>query len=446
MIPHMPFTHERHIALPWLAHLRWLAVAGQITATSLCVFWLKMDLPLQWIGWVILITALTNVLLQTWLALGEPPDWVLPGILLLDVLLLTALLYCTGGSQNPFSTLYIVHVAMAVVALERFWTWVISTVAAICYGVVFWWNQPLRGQQNVSPVVLELSKWLAIVLAMVIISYFIGRVMRALRLREIELAEMRERARRTDHLAALTTLAAGAAHELGTPLGTIAVVAKEVERSSRQGADIASIAEDAKLIRQEVDRCRSILDRMRVDVIEDLGEKPTFAELRALLAQLQEDLKPNEKDRLTIETTAEGSLVIPRAAVLRRAVGVLLRNAFDATPPGQNVVLRFTRTDGRVVFEVLDRGPGMTAEVLRRAGEPFFTTKAPGAGMGLGLFLVRLVADTYGGGFSLQSAPGTGTRSVLELKVSHEDSGGGRRRDVSDAAGEGVREPGVSGV
>jgi two-component system sensor histidine kinase RegB len=101
---------------------------------------------------------------------------------------------------------------------------------------------------------------------------------------------------------------------------------------------------------------------------------------------------------------------------LKQAMGVLLRNAFDASPADRPVTLGIHRTRaGRVIFEVEDQGCGMNEEVLRRAGQPFFTTKSPGKGMGLGLFLVRLVAQRYGGSFSLNSRPGEGTRSALEL-------------------------------
>jgi two-component system sensor histidine kinase RegB len=260
----------------------------------------------------------------------------------------------------------------------------------------------------------ELGRWAALALVAVVIAYFMGRVMRSLRQEQQELAKVREQATRNEQLAALTTLAAGAAHELGTPLGTIAVVAKELElAASSSGGE--SMAEDARLIREEVDRCRRILDRMRVDIIEDLSQKPGKVNLNDLIERLRQDLDREEQGRLQVRYSDDIDVVVAPSRAVQQAVGVLLRNAFDATPAGERVTLGISKRDGNIVFEVADKGEGMPEEVLRRAGEPFFTTKAPGRGMGLGLFLVRLVAEKAGGRLKLHSKQGEGTVSVLEL-------------------------------
>lgn len=453
------FTPERQIALPWLARLRWIAVVGQVLATAMAVLWLELALPLPWIALLIIVTMLTNLTLQIWHILHNPPDWVIPAIILLDVGVFTVLIGLTGGTANPFCVLYVVHVAMAVVMLGSGWAWFVVALSAVCYAAIFVWHVPLS--RPLSEELWRLGQWCSLTLVTALIAYFIGRVNRSLRQREQELVGAREQARRSEHLAALTTLAAGAAHELGTPLGTVALVAKEIERS----VDPASLtADDARLIRQEVDRCREILDRMRVDVIEDSDQRTSVATLEQLLEMLRKDLRPQEEERLAIETAEPTGQMVSRPRVLRRAVGVLLRNAFDASPPDGAVRLLFSRATGRMIFQVTDSGPGMSEHVLRRAGEPFFTTKAPGEGMGLGLFLVRLAAETYGGKFELQSAPGEGTRSIFEIPerqvdrgsatdlssaeakaidVKREDPGSGRRSDVPDPAGQGTVEPRV---
>jgi two-component system sensor histidine kinase RegB len=457
-----PLARERQVALPWLARLRWIAVVGQIGATVLAVSWLRLRLPVQWIAIVIAFTMLTNLILQVWDRIHEPPDWIAPAVILLDVMTFTVLLYLTGGTDNPFSVLYAIHVAMAVVVLGSGWAWVVLLLCAACYVLVYFKHvqlHPLPEDRT-----LDFGQWGSLLLVMVLITYFIGRVIRSLRHREQELAEAHEQANRSEHLAALTTLAAGAAHELGTPLSTIALVAKEMER----GVDPTSpMADDARLIRQEVDRCRAILDRMRVDVIEDSAQKPlSFDTLAELIQDLRNDLRPSENSRLELITREPDDAVISRTRVLRRAIGVLLRNAFDASPPDGKVRLFFTRANERMIFEVRDSGSGMSQQVLRRAGEPFFTTKPPGEGMGLGLFLVRLAAHTYGGRFELQSSPGAGTCSILELPdrpasdgVNHDfrafvepqqqpdpkaqDAGGGRRPDFPQTAGQGAGQPRV---
>lgn len=410
----MPFSptpdsislHEPRIVLTWIARLRWLAVIGQLGAVIIAYFGMGLRLPLIPIGGVILLTLLTNLLLVMGMRRSGSRTMLVPGVLLLDVGLLTALLYFTGGVQNPFSILYLVHVAMAVVAVGSGWTWVVVTAAAVCYGLLVRWHWPMTLSDRVE----RSGNWVALVLVAFLIAYFIGRIRRSLRLREREMERLRAHAQRNEQLAALTTLAAGAAHELGTPLATIAVVAKELERQAQ-----GDVSDDAVLIRQQVERCRIILDRMRADLGDNLTHRGRAMAMEELLRTIQENLTLEQRQRLEISRAAGTDLVIEPARAIEQAVTVLVRNAFDATQASQPVRLAVLRNKEKLAFEVQDRGQGMDEETLRRAGEPFFTTKSPGRGMGLGLFLVRLTAERYGGSLTLQSHPGQGTRSVLEV-------------------------------
>ena len=190
------------------------------------------------LGAVLAVTVLTNLGLTVWMRAGArgevPPRWLSPAVLVLDVGLLTVLLYYTGGPDNPFAVLYVVHVAMATVVLGPAWVWGIVALSGLCYGVLVLQHHPLIVPQRDLPDWVDaVGQWTALVLVVSLLGYFIGRVMSALRTREAELATMRERAQLNERLASLTTLAAGAAHELGTPLGTIAVVAKELELAAR---------------------------------------------------------------------------------------------------------------------------------------------------------------------------------------------------------------------
>lgn len=427
-----------------MARLRWIAVFGQIGATVLGVAWLHLQLPLGWIALLIGVTATSNLLIQIWDRLQNPPPWIAPAVIVLDVAVFTVLIGLTGGTDNPFCALYAVHVAMAVVVLGGGWAWIVMLLTAACYAMISFLRRPLLPQP--SSTIFELGRWASLLLVTGLIAYFVNRVMRSLQLREEELAAARERGRRGEHLASLTTLAAGAAHELGTPLSTIALVAHEMER----GVDPQSFQEDAALIRKEVERCRQILDRMRVDVIDDARQLAASETLDQLVSALRQDLRADEVERLRVEFICASTEVIPYTRVLRRAIGVLLRNAFDASTSDGIVKLAINRARGLLAFQVRDTGSGMTETVRRRAGEPFFTTKDPGAGMGLGLFLVRLVAETYGGKFDLQSAQGSGTCSTLELpdRPMHaaayagsemDASDRGRRRDFPEPAGQSAR-------
>jgi two-component system sensor histidine kinase RegB len=404
--------NEPQIVLVALTRLRWMAVIGQLAATGLAYWLLRLKLPLAPIAAVVLITAISNVLLAVLPVLMKPPGWLVQLVLLLDVFLLTILLYLTGGPDNPFASLYVIHVAMAVIVLQAGWTWVVVASVAACYGMLLAWHLPL--QPRLPPLIPALGNWVALVLVSVLIATFIGRVIRSLRQREFELTAFRDRAARSEQLAALTTLAAGAAHELNTPLGTIAVIAKELELSRDATQNSDPVTDDARLIRREVDRCRTILSRMRVDIGEDISFRSAVS-LDALESNLRDSIGEENLARLKIsrEPDIQTVQVPPRA--LEQALLVLLRNALDASPADRPVAMEIGRSNGHVRFTVRDRGCGMSAEMLRRAGQPFFTTKEPGKGMGLGLFLVRLVAQQCGATFSIDSEVGAGTTCVLEL-------------------------------
>ena len=431
------------IVLSWLIRLRWFAVVGQLMAIAAALTVLELHYPVAPLAAVLAVTLATNALLVAWLRRGPPlPRWLTPAVLVLDVALLTVLLYFTGGPENPFAVLYVVHVAMATVVLGPGWAWAVVATAAACYAVIARWHRPLAPPGALPRWAEVLGEWAALLIVVGVLAYFIGRLVRALRTREQELSSVRERAALNERLASLTTLAAGAAHELGTPLGTIAVVAKELELTARRGSaggDVEALAEDAALIRQQVDRCREILERMRGDVAGRSSDEPGRCDPREVVEAAADQLLPEARGRLDVSVPP----VIPYAAAapraVQQAVSFLVNNAFDASPADRRVALSVRAADGRLTFEVRDAGTGMDAETLRRASEPFYTTKDPGRGMGLGLFLVRLVAERNGGRLEMDSAPGVGTTARLVLPaVGQPGADAGGKGAEFDRAGAGT--------
>ena len=258
--------------------------------------------------------------------------------------------------------------------------------------------------------------WAATVVAALILSYFVARTAAALREREEQLRTLERAASRNEKLVALSALAAGAAHELGSPLGTIAVAAAELDRAARQLPGAEPLAEDARLIREQAARCREILARMSGEAGADLGEGLDPIDLAALLVAVQDRLEPREWQRLSVACAApDTTLRAPRSALAQALVN-LVRNALAAAPERSQVSLDASVHGDSVRFEVHDGGGGMAPEVLARAGEPFFSTRPAGGGMGLGLFLSRAVAERLGGHLALESEPGRGTRAVLEVR------------------------------
>ncbi len=404
------------INIAWLIRLRWAVVAGQLVTVVVAKWVMGVHLPLAWLLSLIGVEAVTNIGCVV-RARNEPPVTLhfLGAVMALDVLLFTGLLYFTGGPANPFSFLYLVYLAAAALLLSPAWTWALAGLSLACSAVLFLEPHELHvGHTHAEHMRIHLQgMWVALGVASAFIVYFLMRVTRALSAREQELAQARQAALRQERLASLATLAAGAAHELATPLATIATVAKELERQLGDASE--SARDDMRLIRGQVDRCRAILDQMSADSGEATGEALTDVTVEALLAAATVGVRPAPAVRVE---TDEGRQVmrVPERAVAQAIRGIIV-NAQDASAADADVVVR-ARVDGGVLrVEVQDRGAGMAADVLARAGEPFFTTKEPGRGMGLGLFLTRAVLERVGGELVLDSKPGTGTVAQLRVPV-----------------------------
>ena len=402
----------RRIDFSWLITLRWAAIAGQLATTLIVHFGLGVALPLAWVLGLIGFAAATNLVAVVGARGREVPEWAAFAVMALDVIILTALLYLTGGPFNPFSILYLVQIALAAVALRARYAWPLAALAVIGSGVLFLDHRelPLPARTHADHMRWHLQgMWVAFGVAAGFIVYFLVRVTRLLARREAELLAARDLAARHEKLASLAALAAGAAHELGSPLATIAVVARELER--RAAGDVL---DDVKLVRQEVERCRQILSQMSKDAGTMTGESPHPVAARDLVAAALEGAAAQPAVRVELGALGARAVRVPRHAIAQ-ALGALVKNAQDASQ--SEVVVRAHASGDNLEVEVEDTGTGMTPEVLARAGEPFFTTKEPGRGMGLGLFLARAVAEQSGGGLAIESTPGRGTRVRMRLPV-----------------------------
>jgi two-component system sensor histidine kinase RegB len=256
--------------------------------------------------------------------------------------------------------------------------------------------------------------WVAFALGATFIVYFVHRVTRALARRERELGEAREARVRAERLASLATLAAGAAHELSTPLAVIAVAARELERALTRLAADEPTRGDARLIREQVERCREILLQMAADAGESTGEDFAAVSIDGLVAVALRDLADATRVDVELRTADGPELVLPVRAA-GQALRALVKNALEASPAHARVRVAASLARNRWRIEVVDAGEGMAPEVLQRAFEPFFTTKSPGKGMGLGLFLARDVVQRVGGELRLGSRAGHGTTAIVDL-------------------------------
>jgi two-component system sensor histidine kinase RegB len=212
-------------------------------------------------------------------------------------------------------------------------------------------------------------------------------------------------------------LAAGAAHELSTPLSTIAVVAGELAREIEPLRPEGPLRDDVQLIRDEVRRCRNILDRMAVDAGTSKGESLVPICIDEIITQCMQGLPASPRVHVDVAEPLRGrSLSLPPRA-LEQALRGVIKNAQDASEGAGEVYVRAHATHLDLQLEVEDKGTGMSPDVAARACEPFFTTKPPGRGMGLGLFLTRLLLEQLGGSFAIDSQPGRGTVATITLPI-----------------------------
>jgi two-component system sensor histidine kinase RegB len=331
------------------------------------------------------------------------------------------MLYFTGGPFNPFSFLYLVNIALAAVALHAQWTWMLVALALLSFGalpLLDYRPLPLEHLSAKDHVQLhQQGMWVAFGVAAGFIVHFLWRVTGALAQRDDEFNLIRAEAAQKERLASLATMAAGAAHELATPLGTIALAAKELERDLVRAADGAvgdrggQAVDDVRLIREQVARCRLILDQMAGGVGKSDEQSVESVTLGALFDEVLSGVRVAPAVHVDIAPHAAATcLRLPPRAVAQ-ALRSLVTNAQDASPARQPVEVSASIEDGSLAVEVRDRGAGMPPEVLERVGEPFFTTKAPGRGMGLGVFLTRAVIERLGGSLAIDSSPPHGTRA-----------------------------------
>ncbi len=391
-------TSREEINFGWLLKLRWGATVCQLVI--LVASALLLDVTVVWAG----VAAVLGVELTS-NAWGEvlrrrtgSGPLALRVFMALDVALFSALLYFTGGPSNPFSFLYLVYIALGAVVLEARWAWALAGLAFTLFGLLYI-VAPAPDHQHHE---LHLKgMWVAFGVAAVFIVYFVSRVSSALKERERQL----EQARR---LASLATLATGAAHELSTPLSTIAVVAKELERRLTTELE----RKDAALVRSEVERCRAILSRLAVDVGVTQGEPLVELDARSWAAQAIEELAAGASVR--IEGANGLMLVGPRRALVQ-ALKSVVDNGLKASTGGAMLRVTVGEQRGSVELRVADTGAGIREDLLPHVGEPFFTTRPPGTGMGLGVFLARAVVEQAGGSMQIESKPSLGTTVTLRM-------------------------------
>ena len=437
MLDTTPFTAQMR-NLKRLIALRTIEVVCQVAVILFAIYVIGMALPTTLLLSLTAGLAVLNV--ATWWRTTQP--WPVTALelaahLLLDIGVLTALLYFAGGSTNPFVTLFLIPLSIAAALLPARLTWAIAVATLACYSLLLFAYQPmpkgpgsfallatlmpdgLHGAHDAHGVHADfglhvLGMWFNFALSALLIAWFVARMAQSIRERDQRLATAREQALRNEQLIALGSLAAGAAHELSTPLATMRLIATELARE--QSAE-SPLRQDLQLLCAQADQCKRILTQMTSDAGAARAEQASAMQCTAYLTQLVAQwqlLRP----QVQLTTDFVGEQPAPLLTVERtldQALMNLINNAADASPAQVELSARW---DARQLhIEIRDRGPGMSAEVAARAGEAFFTTKGPAHGLGIGLFLANASIERAGGTVSLFNRDGGGACVRVTLPV-----------------------------
>ncbi len=420
------------VRLRTLSNLRWLAIAGQSAALFLVYFALGYSLPIAYCAIAIAVSAALN----TVLALRYPPAHRLTNreatfYLAFDVLQLAVLLYLTGGIANPFALMFVAPVVIAAATLNLGNVLILAFIAFASVSLIAVVHKPLpwpEGDALLLPQLYQAGIWTALVIGIGFTSVYAWRIASESARMSAGLAATQLALSREHRLAALGALATAAAHELGTPLGTIAVVARELERALPENS---TEIEDVRLLRAQAERCRAIIARLANPEEAMLG-----ATARLPLGALLDDIAmPHRGEDLDIvvtvtppSTSRSGDDSAPpqvwRAPELLHGLGNIIENAADFA---QTLVAVKAGWDDQYLFiSVADDGPGFAPEIFEALGEPYITSR-PGhhalvdsdmgpsgldkhEGMGLGFFIAKILLEQTGGEVKADNPASGGAR------------------------------------
>ncbi|MGJ4804796.1 ATP-binding protein [Luteimonas sp. SDU82] len=401
-----------------LVQLRWIAVVGQLLTISLVHSGLGIALPLLPMFAVLAaLVAFNLVAMLRWRGRGLVTNAALMLGLVVDVAALTVQLYLSGGITNPFAFLYLLQVGVATVLLRPWSSWAIAGLTTACIiglalfpGPVHLPAHPGRGL----PDYYVLGLLLCFALIATLLVAFVIRIGRIVRARDARLAALRQRAAEEEHVVRMGLLASGAAHELGTPLATIAVILGDWRHLPQFQSD-PELLQDISEMQAQVLRCKSIVSGILASAGETRAEAPRGTTLRAFLNGLLEEWQRSRVVRgFEYHDGVEGEFAIVSDAGLQQMLWNVLDNALEASHA--RVRLEASTEAGMLVLRVTDDGPGFAPDILERLGAPYNSSKdAPGRG--LGLFLALNVARTLGGTIAARNPPSGGAMVTVTLPL-----------------------------
>ena len=424
-----PNQHRSNwVRLRTLIVLRWIAIFGQLAAITVAqrMFDLELEIGLCFLAiGAAIVTNLVAVFVYP--ENKRLSELEVAGMLTLDILQLAFLLALTGGLNNPFALLIIAPVAISAMALKPMTTAAIAAISAFAVSATALWHLPLVTQDGVvlaQPAMFIFGFWVAIIIGIVFLAVYAGRVTGELHAMSEALAATQMALSREQKLTDLGGVVAAAAHEFGTPLATIKLASGEL---IEELDDKPELREDAKLIREQADRCRDILHSMG-----QAGKDDLHVRRAPISAVVREAAEPHADRGIEIKFDFgedRRQPVIDRRPEIIHGLRNLVQNAVDFAR--SKVWVDVLWSEDVLTVRIIDDGPGFPASVINRIGDPFVsrrrrTSQRPGyEGMGLGLFIAKTLLERSGAELSFANAndpavapPSVGKRSgaVIETR------------------------------
>ncbi len=401
-----------------LIWIRMIAVPG----SALCLLLARQiyDLPIPALQLLMIVGGLIAFNFWVWLRhkAAEPvTDREFFIQLLVDLFALTSILYYAGGASNPFVYLLVLPMIISAAALPQTYTWIIAGISACSYTVLMLWRVEVPEFINMhSKSAMDLhaaGMWLGFIVLAVLISTFVAAMAETVRERDRYLARLRETALRDERVVAVATLAAGAAHELSTPLATMAVVTGEIAREY-PAATHPALNRDLGILRDQIARCKEALSVISASAGAARAESAERLVLDRFVRQTVDEvrhLRPGSNVRVESPATAGSPPLLVVERTIRQALLNILHNAVDVSP--RDVVVVYSWDAAHLDITVIDRGGGL------RSGQPGSLERlgmsSKEGGLGLGLFLSHAAVTQAGG--SLEAANNNEGGTTVRLRL-----------------------------
>jgi len=414
-----PLTTTASLSLRRLFLLRNFVVFGAFVAVGLAAGPFGFHLSLRPVVLILALMAGLSLFSAWRLRSGRPPGETEMFVLMVtDVLGLGGLFYFNGGAENPFVWFFLLPLMIAATVLPRHFTWAMVALTVSCYTLLLFFHEPVFGEMqhhmDSGFQVHVFGMWLGFLVSAGFVGFVIAGMAHSLRLRDRRLAEARERSLHNEHLVALGTLAAGAAHELGTPLGTMAILSTEMQKHPSVASD-PDLRNKLSMLRMQVERCKQAISVISTSAGSSRAESGTAMPVAAYIAKVLgkwKELNPGATLVEKIPGGPESSTVLAERTLTQSLLNIL-NNASEVSP--EFVEMQASWDEASLTMRIIDKGPGISDAVSDSLGKAPVSTKD--GGLGVGLYLAHATIRRLGGqiGMSNNESGGTTTEIILPL-------------------------------